>query len=89
MQSNYFGNMILGTIFNGQGIAVVGTHRDALRVRLLSLARGLSLRLASWHVGMPVAMAPAMCPCTTATRRQRDTRWVSRVVATHDPVGVC
>ena len=62
MQSNYIGNAILGTIFNGQGI-VAGTHRGALRV--LMFKRRLSLRLRDWRSlwRTPAGMTPAMATC--------------------------
>lgn len=104
MHSNQFDNMILGTINNGQGFvgAVEGTHRAALRVLVAKFARRLSLRLGSWRAlsikrtagwrmtpVTAVAMVAAMCPSYSATRRQRDQRWMPGVVVDPGTVGVC
>jgi hypothetical protein len=88
MQSNIFGNMILGTIFNGQGSlnAVEGTHRTTLRTLVAFFTRGLALRLGSWQAlaikcwPAKAALAMAACPSYSASRRQRHERWMSGVV---------
>jgi hypothetical protein len=87
MQSNIFGNMILGTIFNGQGStnAVGRTHRSTLRSLVAFLVRGLALRLGKWQAlaikCWPAEAAPALavCPSYSASRRQRHERWMSGV----------
>jgi hypothetical protein len=108
MQANYFDNMNLGTITNGQGSmnAVEGLHRAALRAFVLKFARRLSLRLGDWRAlsmkRMPATMATsgttasvvaAMCPSSSASRRQRfqrQVRWVPGVaVVDAGTVGVC
>jgi hypothetical protein len=104
MHSNQFDSMILGTIRNGQGFvnAVEGMHRAALRVLVTKFARHLSLRLDRWRAlslkrtagwratpDTTAAVVAATCPSYSATRRQRDQRWMSGVVATRGTVGVC
>jgi hypothetical protein len=100
MRSNIFGNMILGTIFNGQGStnAVAGTHRTTLRRMVALYCRGLALRLGSWRAlvlkRVPAAMpAVAACPTSSARRRQHQRCWMPGVVdgvaVDRGPVGVC
>jgi hypothetical protein len=101
MQANYFDNMNLGTITNGQGSmnAVEGMHRAALRAFVLKFARRLSLRLGAWRAlsikRMPATATPiaATCPSSSASRRQRfqrQERWVPGVVVVDaGTVGVC
>ena len=91
MQSNHSGNTILGTINHGQAIAVEGTHRAGLRVLIAKFTRRLSLRLGGWRAlkRMPAAMpAIATCPSYSASRFQRDQRWVAGVVVDPGTVGV-
>ena len=92
MHSNLSINAILGTIHHGQAIAVEGTHRSALRVLVAKFTRRLSLRLGGWRAfkRMPLAMTPAMaaCPSYSASRFQRETRWVAGVVVDPGTVGV-
>jgi hypothetical protein len=90
MRSNHFDNTIFGITITGQGITnvVEGTHGVVLR-HLLSLARRLSLCLASWRASKcmsAAALVPAMamCPRYSDRRCQR-----VRVVATRGTVGVC
>jgi hypothetical protein len=92
MQSNHFGNTILGALNHGQAIVVGGTHRT-LRVLVANLARRLALRLgalprANWRALDTAKPALAMCPSYSALRRQRDQRWMPGVVATRGTVGV-
>jgi hypothetical protein len=93
MHFNHFDSTILGTIFNGQGIAVVATHRSKLRVLVSKFARLAALRLGSWRAltrtsaGLTPAMA--MCPSDSAARRQRPLRWEAGVVVDDGTVGVC
>jgi hypothetical protein len=104
MHSNQFDSSILGTINNGQGFvnAVDGTHRAALRVLVAKFARRLSLRLERWHAlsmkrmagwrmtpGTTFHVVAATCPSYSATRRQRDQRWMPGVVVDPGTVGVC
>jgi hypothetical protein len=69
-------------------------HRSALRVLVAKFARRLRLRLGAWRAlsikRMPATMTPAMatCPSYSATRRQRDQRWMSGVVVDPGTVGV-
>jgi hypothetical protein len=94
MQSNYFDNAILGAINIGQGIAVEGTHRPALRVLVAKFARRLSLRLRAWRAfsmkRMPAGMTPALatCPSYSGSRFQRNS-WMPGVVVDPGTVGVC
>jgi hypothetical protein len=90
MRSNHFDNTIFGITITSQGITnvVEGTHGVVLR-HLLSLARRLSLCLASWRASKcmsAAALVPAMamCPRYSDRRCQR-----VRVVATRGTVGVC
>jgi hypothetical protein len=98
MHFNYFDRMILGANRNGQGIAnaVEGTHRARLRALVAKFAPRLSLRFGAWCAlsikRMPAAMTPACatCPSPSASRRQRQQRWMSRVVVVDaGTVGVC
>ena len=97
MRFNHFDSTILGAINNGQGSinAVEGTHRTTLRVLIAKCARHLSLRLGSWHAlalkRMAAGMTPtvATCPSYSASRRQRDQRWMPGVVVDTGTVGVC
>jgi hypothetical protein len=101
MQANYFDSMNLGTITNGQGSmnAVEGMHRAALRAFVLKFARRLSLRLGAWRAlsmkRMPATATSiaAICPSSSASRRQRfqrQQRWVPGVVVVDaGTVGVC
>jgi hypothetical protein len=104
MHSNQFDSMILGTINNGQGFvnAVDGTHRAALRVLVEKFARRLSVRLDRWRAlsikrtagwrATPMTTAAVVagtCPSYSATRRQRDQRWMPGVVVDSGTVGVC
>jgi hypothetical protein len=94
MQSNYFDSTILGTINHGQAIAVDGMHRATLREMAVKFARLLSLRLGAWRaLAMKRALAgmtpaTATCPSYSASRRQRDQRWMSGVVVDPGTVGV-
>ena len=104
MRFNHFDSRVLGTIKNGQGFvnAVEGTHRATLRILISKCARRLSLRLGMWHALAMKRMAAAAttaarwcptpiaatCPSYSASRRQRDQRWMSGVVATRGTVGV-
>jgi hypothetical protein len=89
--------MILGTIINGQGSmnAVEGMHRAALRESVFKFARRLSLRLGAWRAlsmkRMPATATPAAtCPSYSASRLQRDQRWMPGVVVVDaGTVGVC
>jgi hypothetical protein len=98
MHSNIIGNVILGTIFHGQGSlnAVDGTHRTTLRKLVAVYVRGLALRLGSWRAlafkRLPAGTTPAMaaCPSHSASRRQRqEQRWMPGVVVDSGTVGVC
>jgi hypothetical protein len=103
MHTNQFDSLNLGTINNGQGfVNVEGTHRATLRVLIAEFARRLSLRLGSWRAlsikrtagwrttpATAVATVAAMCPIYSATRRQRDQRWMPGVVVDPGTVGVC
>jgi hypothetical protein len=97
MRINHFDSMILGPYTNGQGSvnAVEGTHRTALRMLVAKTARRLSLRLGSWRAqarkraAAATTPAVAMCPIDSATRRQRDQRWMPVVVVDTGTVGVC
>jgi hypothetical protein len=103
MRSNHFDNMILGTNNNGQGFvnAVEATHRATLRALIAKIARRLSWHLGSWQAlaikrlaiaGMTpattVAVVAATCPSYSASRRQREQRWMSGVVVDPGTVGV-
>jgi len=92
MRSNHSDSTILGANHHGQAIAVEGTHRSTLRVRIAKFTRRLSLRLGGWRVlkRMPLAMTPAMatCPSYSASRFQRQQRWVAGVVVDPGTVGV-
>ena len=93
MHSNLFENAILGAINFGQGIAVEGTHRSALRVLVAKFARRLSLRLGAWRSlkRTPAGtMTPAMATCPSYSGRslQRDQRLMSGVVVGPGTVGV-
>jgi hypothetical protein len=92
MRSNHSGSTILGTINHGQAIAVEGTHRSTLRVLIAKFTRRLSLRLGGWRAlkRMPLTMTPAIatCPSYSASRFQREQRWVAGVVVDPGTVGV-
>jgi hypothetical protein len=91
MRSNLSIHTILGTINHGQAIVVEGTHRSTLRELLATFTRRLSLRLGGWRAlqRMPAAMpAMATCPSYSASRIQRQPRWVAGVVVDPGTVGV-
>jgi hypothetical protein len=104
MRSNHFDSMNFGINLNGQGTvnAVERTHRITLRALITKFARRLSLR-GSWRalkrslagslaIGelaiSRMTPAPATCPSYSATRFQRDQRWMSGVVVDPGTVGV-
>ena len=92
MHSNIFENAILGTNNIGQGIAVEGTHRPALRVLVAELARRLSLRLRAWRAfmkRMPAGMTPALATCPTYSGSRFQRSWMPGVVVDPGTVGVC
>jgi hypothetical protein len=98
MRFNHFDSMILGTNQNGQGFvnAVEGIHRAALRALVAKLARRLSWHLGSWRALAIKRMATAgtatpfaaTCPSYSASRRQRQQRWLPGVVVDAGTVGV-
>ena len=103
MRFNYFDNMILGTNHNGQGFvnAVERTHRAALRILVSKIARRHSWHLGSWLAlvikrmaaagttpGTTASVVGATCPSYSASRRQRQQRWLLGVVVDPGTVGV-
>jgi hypothetical protein len=104
MRFNQFDSNVLGNHQNGQGTvsAVENTHRATLRILVSKIARRISLRLGSWRAlaikrmaaagttpGTTAAVVTATCPSYSASRRQRDQRWMLGVVVDPGTVGVC
>jgi hypothetical protein len=97
MRFNHFDSTILGTNHNGQGSvnAVEGIHRAALRALVAKFARRLSWHLGSWRAlaikrmaATGTTPATATCPSYSASRRQRQQRWLLGVVVDPGTVGV-